>query len=135
MAESMSAMPGLFPRRAVNVGDQWTREMPLPSGGPLGTRGSGHVNAVFRLDSLDRGGNMAYVSMRGEILPDPSSQGVDLSGSVRGAMQVDRGRGWMTDSRFTVMIRSLVTPPPSSGLAPMRFVTRVTQRLRTMDKR
>jgi hypothetical protein len=50
-------------------------------------------------------------------------------------MQLDRQRGWMTDSRFTVMVRSLVTPPPSSGLSPMRFETRVTQRLRTMDKR
>jgi hypothetical protein len=135
MAEAMSAMPAVFPHRAVNVGEQWTREMPLPTGGPLGTRGSGHVNAVFRLDSIDRSGNVAFVSMRGEILPEGANQGVELSGAVTGAMQVNRGRGWMTESRFTVLVRSLVTPPPSSGLAPMRFVTRVTQRLRTMDKR
>jgi hypothetical protein len=133
--ETMSAMPAVFPRRPVNVGDQWTREMPLPSSGPLGTRGSGHVNAVFRLDSLDRSGNLAYISMRGEILPDSENEGVLLSGAVTGAMLVDRLRGWMTDSRVTVLVRSLVTPPPSTGLAPMRFVTRVTQRLRTMDKR
>jgi hypothetical protein len=50
-------------------------------------------------------------------------------------MRVDRARGWMTESRFTVLIRSFVTPAPSSGMAPMRFVTKVTQRLRTMDKR
>lgn len=135
MAEAMSAMPAIFPHRAVNVGEQWTREMPLPAGGPLGTRGSGHVNAVLRLDSLDRSGNLAFVSLHGEILPDGENQGVQLSGAVSGAMQVNRGRGWMTESRFTVLVRSLVTPPPSSGIAPMRFVTRVTQRLRTMDKR
>jgi hypothetical protein len=135
MAEAMSAMPAIFPHRAVNVGEQWTREMPLPAGGPLGTRGAGHVNAVFRLDSLDRSGNLAFVSMRGEILPEGVNQGVELSGAVTGAMQVNRARGWMTESRFTVLVRSLITPPPSSGLAPMRFVTRVTQRLRTMDKR
>jgi hypothetical protein len=135
MADAMAAMPAVFPRRAVAVGEQWTRELPLPSGGPLGARGSGHVNAVFRLDSLDRSGNVAFVSMRGDILPDVASEGLQLSGGVTGAMQVDRQRGWMTDSRFTVMVRSLVTPPPSSGLAPMRFLTRVTQRLRTMDKR
>jgi hypothetical protein len=135
MAEAMSAMPAIFPLRAVNVGEQWTREMPLPAGGPLGTRGSGHVNATFRLDSLDRSGNFAFVSMHGEILPDGENQGVQLSGAVTGAMQVNRVRGWMTESRFTVLIRSLVTPAPSSGIAPMRFVTRVTQRLRTMDKR
>ncbi|MEO7713030.1 MAG: hypothetical protein ABIV10_08940 [Gemmatimonadaceae bacterium] len=134
VADAMSAMPAVFPRRPVNVGEQWTRDLPLPAGGPLGVRASGYLSAVFRLDSLDRSGNIAYVSMRGEILPDEKTEGVNLSGGVTGAMQVDRQRGWMTDSRFTVMVRSLVTPPASSGLAPMRFVTRVTQRLRTMDK-
>jgi hypothetical protein len=41
----------------------------------------------------------------------------------------------MTDSRFSVLLRSQVAPAPSTGLPAMRFVTRVTQRLRTMDKR
>ena len=135
LAEAMAAMPAVFPRRPVQVGEQWNRELPLPSGGPLGTRGSGRVNAAFRFDSLDQAGNVAFVSMRGAIVPDPDNQGMRLSGEVTGSMQLDRKRGWMTDSRFTVLVRSLVTPPPSSGLAPMRFVTRVTQRLRTMDKR
>lgn len=135
LAEAMAVMPGVFPRRAVNVGDVWTREMPLPSGAPLGTHSAGHVNALFRLDSLDRGGDLAYVSMHGDILTDPESEGVQLSGAVTGAMLVDRLRGWMTDSRFTVLLRSVVTPPQSTGLPPMRFVTRVTQRLHTMDKR
>jgi hypothetical protein len=135
LADAMAAMPAVFPRRPVHVGEQWTRELPLPSGGPLGTRGSGRVNAVFRLDSLDRDGDLAYVSMRGAIVSDGDSEGMRLSGEVSGAMQLDRQRGWMTDSRFTVLVRSLVTPPLASGLSPMRFVTRVTQRLRTMDKR
>jgi hypothetical protein len=135
MAEAMAAMPAVFPRRAVRVGEQWTREMPLPAGGALGARGAGYVNAVFRLDSLDGSGNIAYLSVRGDIVSDGDSKGVQLSGAVNGAMRVDRARGWMTESRFTVLIRSFVTPAPSSGMAPMRFVTRVTQRLRTMDKR
>jgi len=134
VADAMAAMPAVFPRRPVSVGEQWTRELPLPARGPLGTRG-GHVDAVFRLDSLDRSGQVAFVSMRGEIMSDGAGQAVQFSGGVSGAMQVDRRRGWMTDSRFTVLIRSQVTPAPSSGLAPMRFVTRLTQRLRTMDKR
>jgi hypothetical protein len=50
-------------------------------------------------------------------------------------MQLDRVRGWMTDSRIVITLKSLIAPPPSIGLAPMKFVTRVTQRLRTMDKR
>jgi hypothetical protein len=90
---------------------------------------------VFRLDSLDRSRDLAFVSMRGTIVPDVDNYGIFMSGEVTGAMQLDRQRGWMTDSRFTVLMRSLVTPPPTSGLSPMRFVTRVTQRLRTMDKR
>jgi hypothetical protein len=135
LAQSMSSMPAVFPQQPVSVGDQWMREMPLPAGGPLGTRGAGKVIAAFRLDSVSRGGSIAYVSMQGEIRPDPASQGLQLSGGVQGSMKIDRARGWLTDSRFAITMRSLVTPSPASGLAPMRFVTRVVQRLTTMDKR
>jgi hypothetical protein len=134
-ADAMSAMPAVFPRYAVRVGDSWAREMPLPSSGPLGARGMGYVSARFRLDSLSRGGRIAFVSMRGDINPSSTSDGVQLTGAIRGTMQLDRIRGWMTDSQVTVLVRSLVTPPPGTGRAPMRFITRVTQRLRTMDKR
>lgn len=134
LGQSMASMPAVFPQQPVSVGEQWMREMPLP-GGPMGARGSGHVIAAFRLDSLSRGGNIAYVSMQGDIRPDSTMPGSELSGVVTGTMQIDRGRGWMTDSRFSITLRSLVTPPAASGYAPMRLVTRVTQRLRTMDKR
>ena len=135
LASAMASMPAVFPRRPVRVGEQWTRLLPLPSGGPLGTRGSGHVDAMFRLDSLDRSGSLAFLSVTGDIRADSTSAGVQLSGSMAGAMQIDRVRGWMTDSRLSVVLRSLITPPASMGLQPMRFTTRVTQRLRTMDKR
>jgi hypothetical protein len=133
MSEAMAAMPAVFPHRAVAVGDRWEREMPLPSAG-IGAKGSAHVHAEFRFDSLNHNGDLAYLSMRGEIVPDEQAQGMQLSGTVAGAMRVDRVRGWMTDSRFVATIRSLVTPPAGSGLAPMRFVTKVTQHLKTMDK-
>ena len=133
--DAMAAMPAVFPKQPVAVGDQWVRELPLPSGGPLGARGSGHVRAIFHLDSMERAASIAYVSMRGDILPDSTSQGVALSGYITGVLQIDRVRGWMTDSRFLVLLQSVVTPPAGSGLAPMRLTTRVTQRLRTMDKR
>lgn len=135
LAQSMASMPAVFPQQAVSIGDQWMRELPLPAGGSLGARGAGHVIAAFRLDSLGRGGRVAFVSMQGDIRPDPAGQGVDVSGTVSGSLQIDRARGWLTDSRFTIVLRSLVTPPASTGYVPMRFVTRVTQRLRTMDKR
>jgi len=135
VSDALASMPAVFPRRPVAVGQEWTREMPLPAGGPFGARGSGHVRAVFHLDSLEKKGSVAYVSMRGDILPDSSSKGMEVSGSITGSMQLDRLRGWMTDSRIVITLRSLIAPPSSVGLAPMKFVTRVTQRLRTMDKR
>jgi len=135
VAEAMAAMPPVFPHRAVSVGERWEREMPLPAGGPFGLKGAAHVRADFRLDSLGRDGEVAYVSMRGEIIPESATQGLQLTGTVSGAMRVDRARGWMTDSRFSVLMKSIVTPPAASGMSPMHFVTRVTQHLRTMDKR
>ncbi|MEP6731469.1 MAG: DUF6263 family protein [bacterium] len=134
VADALAAMPAVFPRKAVVVGEEWTREMPLPAGGPLGASGSGHVRAVFRLDSLQKNGAVAYVSMHGDIKPDSTNRGVDLSGTIAGAMQLDRVRGWMTDSRVLITLRSVIAPPASVGLAPMKFLTRVTQRLKTMDK-
>lgn len=135
VAEAMAAMPAVFPRRTVTVGERWQREMPLPSGGPLGASGGAQVRAEFRLDSLGRNGELAFVSMHGQIDSDAGGRGLDVTGSMNGAMQVDRARGWMTDSHFTLIIRSVVLPPGGTGMQPMKFVTKVTQRLRTMDKR
>ena len=134
-AQAMAAMPAVFPRTPVKVGDQWTREMALPSSGPLGGGGAGHARAVFHLDSIRKGGAVAFVSMKGEIHPDSSSQGMEMSGTISGTMQLDRARGWMTDSRFVVLLKSLLKPSMETGMMPMQFITRVTQRLQTMDKR
>jgi hypothetical protein len=136
VAAAMASMPAVFPLKPVAVGETWTREMPLPSASSLGTKGSGRVRAVFQLDSVQRGGAVAYVSMRGEIVPDRATAPLqDLSGAITGTMQLDRVRGWLTDSRFVITLRSVIEPGVASGLAPMRFLTKVTQRLRTMDKR
>jgi hypothetical protein len=135
VTEAMATMPAVFPRRAVAVGERWQREMPLVSANPLGGAGANaHVRAEFRLDSLGRHGELAYVSMRGEIVPDDGRRGPELTGRMTGEMKVDRRRGWMTDSRFSLIVVSLVASPAAAGMAPMRFVTKVTQRLRTMDK-
>jgi hypothetical protein len=135
VADAMAAMPAVLPRRPVVVGERWQREMPIPSAGPIGSGGNAQVRAEFRLDSLSGNGELAFVSMRGQIASDAGARGVDMSGTMSGAMQIDRIRGWMTDSFFTLLIRSVVTPPSGMGMPPMKFVTKVTQRLRTMDKR
>ena len=135
VSDAMAAMPAVFPQKPVHVGEQWTRELALPASGPLAGSGSGRAKATFRLDSLGRRGSTAFVSMRGDILPESGGSAVALSGSIAGTMQLDRNRGWMTESRVLVTLESLVTPPLASGLAPTRFLTRVTQHLSTMDKR
>ena len=135
VADAMAAMPAVLPRRPIAVGERWQREMPIPSAGPIGSGGNAQVRAEFRLDSLSSKGELAFVSMHGQIASDPGARGVDMSGTMTGAMQIDRVRGWMTDSFFTLLIRSVVTPAAGTGMQPMKFVTKVTQRLRTMDKR
>lgn len=134
VAEAMSAMPAVLPKGVVRAGDEWSRELLLPSGGPLGAKGSGKVRATFRLDSVQAKSGLAFVSMHGAIAAD-SASGVSISGSIAGSLQFDRNRGWMTDSRMLVMLKSIMTPPPGLGLAPMKLMTRVTQRLRTLGAR
>jgi len=142
VGETMSLMPAAFPRGPIEVGYIWTREMPLPAGGRAtpGGGASAWLHTRFRLDSLSRHGAIAYVSMRGEMSPDPDPglvQGagpVLEKGTVTGTMLVDRVRGWLTESQFTIVAHSVVRVPGSDDTV-MRFETRVTQRIKTIEKR
>jgi hypothetical protein len=144
LSDLVSLMPASFPRGPVDVGYSWGREMPLPGGDKLspGSAAPGWLHAKFRLDSLSRRGTAAYVSMRGEMDADPdarSSSGAGQSpvlekGVVRGWMVVDRRRGWLTESQFTIVMHSVVQLPGGSDTI-MRFETRVTQRMKTVDRR
>lgn len=143
VAEAVSLMPAAFPRGPIAIGYSWTREMPLPGGGrvtPGGASASGWLHTKFRLDSLSRHGSIAYVSMRGEMSPDPDAAArgsvgpVLENGTVTGTMLVDRARGWLTESQFTIVAHSVVHVPGSDDTV-MRFETRVTQRMKTVEKR
>jgi len=138
-----SLMPAAFPRTAVAVGGTWTRDMPLSAGGRLGPGGrnaTGWLHTRFRLDSVRNGGILAYVSMRGEMSADPDARleygsgPVLEKGTVVGTMLVDRARGWLTESQFTIVARSIVRAPGTSDTL-MRFDTRVTQRMKTVERR
>lgn len=138
-AELLSLMPASLPRGAVSVGESWTSEMVLPSTNPLGAP-AGRVRARFRLDSLRRGGALAYVSMRGELQPaarpgTDSRVPVVQRGTLTGSLLLDRTRGWLTETRFEITVYSTLAPPASSEAAPMRFVMRVRQRMETLDRR
>ncbi|HJQ19615.1 MAG TPA: hypothetical protein VJ867_04640 [Gemmatimonadaceae bacterium] len=140
-----SVMPATFPRDPVAVGDTWSREMPIAPAalarllGP-GSRG-GVARATFRLDSLSRQADFAYVSMHGTLaastpaaapqtalVPSPA-----LDGTVSGGMIVDRRRGWLSQSRFVVDLRTLVGGRDASHAAT-EFHMRVTQQMRVFGR-
>jgi len=139
VAEVVSLMPAPFPKAGVMVGESWNREMPLPAGTQLDAPLSGTLRVTFRFDSLGRGGDLAYLSMRGEMVPAPgpgsSSATMVESGAVTGTMLVDRRRGWLTDSRFTIVVVSTIAPSPSTGPSPMRMHLRITQHMATQERR
>lgn len=140
MSRTASLIPATFPPKPVKVGDKWTREAPLPAGtSQLGTGIIGKVKATFRLDSLTHAGNLAYVSMHGDLFPDPTSKTMDLAtvedGIVDGWMVIDHERGWLTESQFTIIAHSALRPSFGVVAQPMYFEVKLTQKLQTIDKR
>lgn len=132
-AGTVSLIPAALPEGALAIGETWVRAMPLPVGSSVD---AGTVRATFRLDSVSRGGRMAFISVRGELerddLPAAGPRGTMMRvvGTVVGHLNLDRVRGWIADSRFVVTMHSAVEPPAGSGVAPVKFRTIVTQRMR-----
>ena len=139
MAQVVSLMPATFPKGPVNVGESWMREMSLPASTQLGAQLSGRLRVTFRLDSVARGGERAYVSMRGEVQPvtgpGAAPAAVLEQGLVNGTMVVDQKRRWLSESWFNVVITSTVKPPATTGARPMRMQMRITQHMHTFDRR
>jgi len=139
VAQAVSLMPAAFPRTPIAVGEAWTRDMPLPSGTQLGAQLSGRLHVTFRLDSVTHHNGLAYVSMHGTMRPatgpGAASGAVLENGLVDGVMLIDQKRGWLTESRFTIVVNSMVTPPPSTGIVSMHVQMRITQHMLTMPRR
>jgi hypothetical protein len=133
-----SQMPATLPSGPVAVGDRWTRTMDVPApGGAPGAAGG--VSATFRLDSLSRGGSLAHLSMRGVISRPPAAGaaatvGVAGAGEIVGALVVDRRRGWLSDARTTLTVRSTLTPTGDRAGAPLHFRMRVDEWLRAVER-
>lgn len=119
-------MPPTLSRKPVNVGEKWTREMLVPL--PREPGATGHVRATFQLDSLGGNGDVAFISMRGE-LSHRHADGSDseTGGSILAAIRLDRRLGWITETRATIDVSSVVR---GEGGRPMRVRTRITQLLR-----
>ena len=137
-SELVALMPAALPTHAVAVGDTWTRSIPMVV---ARAANDGVVLASFRLDSVSRDEQLAYISMRGEIKRDsipagpPRGSRMAVSGTVTGTLLLDRRRGWLTESRFAVTLRTTMLPAASSSAYPMRFLTRISQRMRTLDRK
>lgn len=139
VAQVVSLMPATFPKSPVKVGESWIREMAVPAGLQLGAQLSGKLHVTFRLDSIAHGGEWAFVSMRGEMQPATgpgAASGTVLErGMVNGTMLVDKKRGWLTESWFNIVVNSLQTFAPATGVLSMRMQTRITQHMHTFDRR
>lgn len=136
-------MPAMLARGPVTIGEKWTREMQIPLSGEPGAMGQ--VRATFRLDSLGRNGDIAYISMHGTMersnppAAPPASAGYATSGTLSGTIQIDRRLGWITDSRSSIIVRSTIAAAPArkgepQG-APMQVRTKITQWIRAMRTR
>lgn len=136
----ISHMPATLPDRRVSVGSTWTQTMTIPIGGQGGDKGGATLEALYRLDSLASGGQVAFISVRGTFSRDTVGtdpvRGVQLSsrGTIEGWMQVDRRRGWWTDWLATITVTSTYSPV-RGGRAPTRVLTKIRQRMKTSPPR
>ena len=136
-------MPAVLTRNPVAIGEKWMREMQIPLSSEPGAVGS--VRATFRLDSLGRNGDIAYISMRGTMSrintpgAAPAGPGYGTSGQLAGTIQIDRRLGWITDSKSSIIVRSTISAaPPRRGepeRAPMQVRTKITQWIRAVRAR
>jgi hypothetical protein len=136
-------MPAVLGRSAVAIGEKWTREMMIPLSSEPGAAGA--VRATFRLDSLARNGDIAFISMRGTLSrvntpgAAPAGPGYGTSGELSGTIQIDRRLGWITDSKSTIIVRSTIVAPKAADgepeHAPVHVLTKITQWIRAMRAR
>lgn len=125
-------MPAALSRKPVAVGEKWVRQMRVPISAEAGA--TGLVRATFRLDSLGRNGDVAYISMSGTLSHDHTDgSDSELDGWLSGTMQLDRRLAWITDTRAIIDVESTVRP--TTGGQPMRVRTRITQVLRARPAR
>ena len=105
-------------------------------GAAPGSKEGGKLQATFRLDSLSRNGDQAYVSLTGILTRPPSAKDgwatMTMSGSMNGGLVIDRRRGWIKDARMSYIVRSVVTPNGGGTADAMRFHMKVTQWVRSI---
>jgi hypothetical protein len=136
----VAQMPATLPRTPVQVGERWSRVVTVPIEAQSGIATTASLKTTFRFDSLSKNKEIAYVSLRGELsrtAMDSASgkSGVEMTGTIKGGMTIDRKRGWMTDSRAVITLKSVLPAAPGGRAYPMHFNLTITQRMRALDKR
>lgn len=139
LREFFGQMPAMLPKNSVTVGARWTREMPVPARGD--PNGSGRIRTTFALDSISRNGDIAFLSLRGILSHEArenESNVQDATGTITGSLQLNRQIGWITDSRVTIILESVVRSQAAGtkdeNSEPMRVRTRIVQRLRAVRR-
>ena len=136
----VAQIPATLPPKPVQVGERWSRVVTVPIQAQGGIATTASLKTTFRLDSLSRTREIAYVSLLGELsrtAMDSASgaSGVEMTGTIKGGMTIDRARGWMTDSRAVITLKSVLPAARGSRAHPMRFNLTITQRMHALDKR
>ena len=137
MSAMLAQMPATLPRRPIAPGSTWTSTMDVSLGATPETKGTATLAATFTFDSLSRSKELAFLSVHGRLMrepPDPRGKEGDVietSGTLTGQVLVDLRRGWITDARTTIAVRSLVIPG-NSAKPPMRVRMTISQWMRAM---
>jgi hypothetical protein len=127
----LGQMPATLSRKPVMPGDKWLHEMRVPL--PSEPGAMGRVRTTLQLDSLSKGGDVAFISMHGVLSHDHSDGTTsDTQGSLNGTMQLDRRIGWITETHATIDVWATVKNAASGK--PMDVHTRVTQSLKASSK-
>jgi Family of unknown function (DUF6263) len=134
----VSGMPATLPGRPIPVGATWEKVMAIPVAGGAEAQPGATLHTVYRLDSLSADGDLAYISVRGTLTRDstaaalPHGLRVTSTGNITGDMRVDRKRGWWSDSRATIAVKSIMTPSAGARTNPVQVQMKITQRMRTL---
>jgi hypothetical protein len=120
-------MPATLPTKAISVGEKWLHQMKVPLPNEPGAMAL--VKTTLQLDSLGKGGDIAYISLRGALSHDHSDgRSSETSGTLTGTMQLNRRMNWITETHATIDVWAVVNNV-SSG-QPMDVHTRVVQTLK-----
>lgn len=118
--------PSLLPSDEVAVLDKWSREMQLPAGATQA--GGGVIKAVFVFDSISKDARYAYITVTGRIENSAKGAASDsISGTLSGAIQVDRKLGWVCDSQMEMTVATMVRLSKSTPL--QKVTVNMSQRL------